>query len=299
VAGPRTILGLDLGQSADFSALACLRECGLGQGGKSVWECPLLKRWPLGTSYPDLVRDVATIVSQLDRPELVVDATGVGRPVFELFAEARLPVAELVAVVITAGHASARSGPDSWSVPKRTLVASMQTLLQPKRLKIAKTLPDAAALLQEMMAFRVKVNPDTGHESFEGWKSRDKDDLVLAVCLAAWQAQENAPVDWNVRHLKLTPGPSDLGPPRVVYDQVRYFPPTDKFQPMPTPGGELIQGCPDFRTQPEAAYFVRRLYAALGLEPPDLEIDLDAEALAAVESSVNDFIRTRRLRPAQ
>jgi hypothetical protein len=127
------------------------------------------------------------------------------------------------------------------------------------------------------------------------WRERDHDDLVLAVALASWQAEENAPVDWSVRHLKLTPGPSAPGPPRLVYDQVRYFHPTGTFQPMPTPGGELIRGCPDFRTQPEAAYFVRRLYAALGLEPPDCEIDLDAAALGAVESKVDAFRRTRGL----
>src|SRR5262249_20623470 len=40
-------------------------------------------------------------------------------------------------------------------------------------------------LAKEMQAFRVKITT-TGNETFEAWRERDHDDLVLAVALAAW-----------------------------------------------------------------------------------------------------------------
>src|SRR5581483_1114956 len=84
--GARTILGLDLGQAQDPSALAGLQHVESTLHGKRpVWNCPLLRRWELGTSYHDIVEDVKRVAGKLERPELVVDATGVGRAVVEIF----------------------------------------------------------------------------------------------------------------------------------------------------------------------------------------------------------------------
>ena len=40
-------------------------------------------------------------------------------------------------------------------------------------------------LVRELSTFRAKVNIATWNESFEAWRARDHDDLVLAVALAA------------------------------------------------------------------------------------------------------------------
>ena len=69
------ILGLDLGQSADPSALAVLRktsEVATGRHGFDVYGpanyvVNHLVRWPLGTSYPKIVEDVGEL---LRRPQL-------------------------------------------------------------------------------------------------------------------------------------------------------------------------------------------------------------------------------------
>jgi hypothetical protein len=71
-------------------------------------------------------------------------------------------------------------------------VAAVQVLLQAGRLKIAPALPLASVLTREMEQFRSTINLATGHESFEAWRERDHDDLVLAVGLAGWYA-EHAP----------------------------------------------------------------------------------------------------------
>jgi hypothetical protein len=71
------------------------------------------------------------------------------------------------------------------SVAKRDLVGAVQVPLRDRRLKIAEGLPLAAVLAEELSAFRVKVTV-AGNETFEAWRERDHDDLVLAVALALW-----------------------------------------------------------------------------------------------------------------
>jgi hypothetical protein len=54
---------------------------------------------------------------------------------------------------------------------------------------IAPALPDAAALGRELLNFRAKVHLTTGNETYESWRERDHDDLVLSVALACWYGQ--------------------------------------------------------------------------------------------------------------
>jgi hypothetical protein len=44
--------------------------------------------------------------------------------------------------------------------------------------------------LREFLTFRIKMNAATEHESFEAWRERDHDDLVLAVALACWLGEK-------------------------------------------------------------------------------------------------------------
>src|SRR5262249_45729100 len=94
-----------------------------------------------------------------------------------------------------------------WRVPKRDLVSAVQATLQTKRLKIATALPETVTLTRELQAFRVKVNVATGHESFEAWRERDHDDLVLAVALAVWYGDQ-----WCGPWEPSKPNPRDLSP---------------------------------------------------------------------------------------
>ncbi|MEO7474682.1 MAG: hypothetical protein ABIY46_05050 [Gemmatimonadales bacterium] len=207
-------LGLDLGQAADYSGIAILeklwpdgrpeaepfailkvsentsprprRAPGPAPAAACVpsFHCRYLERLPLGTPYPAVVRHVAGL---LERPELrgctqlVVDATGVGRPVVDLLTQERLSP---VPVTITGGdQVSYERG---WRVPKRDLVGAVSVLLQTERLKFADAIPAVPTLVQELMAFRVKIDPLTAHDSYGAWREGSHDDLVLAVAVAAW-----------------------------------------------------------------------------------------------------------------
>jgi hypothetical protein len=141
----------------------------------------------LGTPYPAVATHVRDLLAtpELKRDTiLVVDATGVGRPVVDMLRQQRLAP---IAITITGGDAVTYD--NGWRVPKRDLVAAVQVLLQSERLKFAERLPMVPALVQELTAFRVKIDPLTAHDSYGSWREGAHDDLVLAVAIAAWYGQ--------------------------------------------------------------------------------------------------------------
>jgi hypothetical protein len=139
----------------------------------------------LGWPYPQVVAQVASRIRQLPRPchhWLVADATGVGRPVTDMFVQAKL---DPVSITIHGGEQVQQDG-RAYRVPKRDLVSALQVTLQTGRLKIASQLPLAAMLVEEMLAFRVRIDIGTGHDSYSAWREKDHDDLVLATVMAVW-----------------------------------------------------------------------------------------------------------------
>lgn len=97
-------------------------------------------------------------------------------------------------VTITSGNAITVEGA-GWHVPKKELVSVLQVLLQTRRLHIARSLPEAQTLIRELEAFRVKVTTNA-NETFEAWRERDHDDLVLAVAIACWVAEHGSKQAW-------------------------------------------------------------------------------------------------------
>jgi hypothetical protein len=291
----RTILGLDLGQAHQFNAVAAVREAGQDAHGRPVWTVPLLQRWPMGTPYPEIVAEVANIADQLIRPTLVIDGTAVGRGVLDLFAPVAAQVDELVCVTITAGHQAHLARSDAWTVPKKDLIAAVQSVLQGRRLKIAKELREATTLTRELSMFRGKTTA-SATATQDNWRERDNDDLVLAVALAVWHGEFGPSPELNVVQLRLCPTPEARSAPRVIYAEIRYFSPHDSFQPMPQLDGEPLLGCPDFKTQEQTAYFLCTLYRELGHPMPTFTVELETGEQQAVERIVADFIRRYHLR---
>jgi hypothetical protein len=193
VARPDPIyIGLDLGEVKDFTALNAIQESTVQTPeGKRVkhYSCRLLVRWPLHTSYEMIIENCRHIIEKLPaKPILVIDGTGAGRSVIQMFRKARLPVARFAPVNITGGFKETCEG-GWWNAPKRALVSAVQACLQSGRLKISTQLKEARTLTRELQRFRVKININTGNESFEAWREKDHDDLVLATALALWFAE--------------------------------------------------------------------------------------------------------------
>jgi hypothetical protein len=185
-------IGLDLGQTADFSALIvdevdehCDRESGRYLRRHAIRH---LKRWPLRTPYPVIVAEVTKMLGKppLINARLVVDQTGVGAAVVDLFRTSGIE--GLTPVLITAGNAVSRDDQGVYHVAKKELVSTLQVLLQDHRLQIAPALAHAETLEMELQNFRVKITA-AANETFEAWRERDHDDLVLALALAVWHAE--------------------------------------------------------------------------------------------------------------
>lgn len=223
---PEYIIGVDLGQANDYTAICVLqrdtretgrtvqRLAGSWEGfttvtrpqTESTYQVRHLDRLPLGTPYPEQVETVSSVLERIRQhqaenaspwqsdpkprpPRLIVDQTGVGRPVVDMLRAAGHK--GLTAVTIHGGDATSREGRD-YRVPKRELVSVVQVLLQTDRLAVAASLPHAQTLTKEMLAFKVTFS-QTGHDSYgNDWRESPHDDLVLAVALAAW-AGESTP----------------------------------------------------------------------------------------------------------
>jgi hypothetical protein len=176
-------VGLDIGQTTNPSAVAIVRRIE-DAAGRLVYQIGHLERLPLEMPYPQQVSYVAGLMSRLRSPnvELVLDVTGVGRAVGDLFAVAGLAP---IGVTITAGDAVTSEGLN-FHVPKLNLVSRLQALLHNGQLKIHKHLADAGALVNELQSFRAEVSA-SGHWRF-GSRSGKHDDLVLATAIALWRS---------------------------------------------------------------------------------------------------------------
>ncbi len=205
-------LGLDLGQSQDYTALCILEEPLWQRGGwtspagmtNTGWRMAMgevesrgrppnpplfvrhLERFRLGTKYTKIVARIKDLIATPPLSEipaaLLIDKTGVGASVVDHFEQGGI---NPLAVTIHGGSNVTMRDRDI-RVPKRDLVSTTQVLLQNGRLKIAETLPEAQTLRQELLNFRMKIDPKTAHDSYEHWREGDHDDLVLATAMACW-----------------------------------------------------------------------------------------------------------------
>jgi hypothetical protein len=172
------VVGVDLGQTADYTAITILEE----RESRS-YDVRYLERLR-NTPYPAIVRRLDHLVKRLpEKPSMAVDATGVGRPVIDMIRDANLP-ANVYAITLTGGDTVVRNGMER-HVPKRDVASTIAVLLQTGRLRIARGLKESEILHRELLNFRVKISL-SGHDSYEAWREQEHDDLVLAVGLAAW-----------------------------------------------------------------------------------------------------------------
>jgi hypothetical protein len=200
-------IGVDLGQAQDYTAITVMdviptvyqkhiagidMETGLPRtrtvpvdGPPLTYHVRHLQRIPLGTTYPVQVQTVKKIMDKLEgNKTLVIDQTGVGRAVFDMFnATGMRPIG----ISIHGGDKVVQDG-YTFRVPKRDLVGVLMSAFQNEKLKIAEALSEARTLRDELLNFKVKINLKTAHDSYEAWREGIHDDLVLSVGLAAWTA---------------------------------------------------------------------------------------------------------------
>ena len=195
-------MGVDIGQMQDYTALAVVEQVRRFEARKALPGTPAheleprylhieyhlrhLERPRLGTPYPMVTRRIKTLLlsNELrDNCELIVDATGVGKPVVDmLLSEGLTPIP----VTIT-GANEVVAGSFGYHVPKRDLVGALQVVFQSERLRIAQGLVLSEVFRKELEYFRVKIT-QKAHDTYEAWREGEHDDLVLAAAIAVWYA---------------------------------------------------------------------------------------------------------------
>lgn len=202
------VVGLDLGQSQDFSALSVVEHVrvipgsslgsglsltsepyGIGPAGVDELRVVHLQRWALGTPYDVVVDEVSALMQtpQLVDSWLVFDATGVGRAVkdmlFQAFQDGRMGSRWPLPRTITGegkGHGN--------TITKRDLMSVLEVALQQGRFRFAEALELRPVLEQELQSFRRKISA-AGRDSYEFVRGAGTGhgDLTIATALAAGQ----------------------------------------------------------------------------------------------------------------
>ena len=130
------VVGLDIGQRQDYSAIAVLETLDESDGTRDPvtyefrrWKTIQLRhaeRIRIGTPFAGVVDRVSDIVSdpRLRGCTLVADATGVGAPVVEMLRAADLPC-RLIAAQITGGIDEGSDGPSCPEARSRRRIAGV------------------------------------------------------------------------------------------------------------------------------------------------------------------------------
>jgi hypothetical protein len=195
-------LGLDLGQSSEPTALAVMEDRTRGEERHLFLRH--LERYPIHTRYPQIADQVKERVEDRELttaihepwdpdpveyvpPELVVDITGVGKPVVDIFKKRYGLKFRTVGIVGSGENSSCtRAGYD---LPKRDLIASLEVPLHEHRFHAASGLPLWEDLRKELLNYRRKISlGKRAQDTLVYWREGTHDDLLLATALACWWA---------------------------------------------------------------------------------------------------------------
>jgi hypothetical protein len=213
----RYIVGVDLGQSSDPTAIAVLHHHVVpletwmtirGTNGTNVlrqdrqecFDVRHLERLPLGTPYSQVVEHIEQLIERppLNRGhDLVIDESGVGRAVGDIFDDAGLLPYR---ITITSGSEAVEQDNRRWHVPKGVLISALDARLHTGELRFAATLNEANAMADELKDFRRHVGA-AGRSTYNA-RSGKHDDLVLATALAVWWATRRSNGDVSTGFVK-------------------------------------------------------------------------------------------------
>ncbi|MGJ4996218.1 hypothetical protein ACQR0Z_17450 [Bradyrhizobium sp. HKCCYLS3077] len=197
----RWFVGVDLGQSTDPTAITVMNhrvvplddwerneKTRTSRQKRAVYfDVRRLERLKLNMSYPAQIQHVADLLARLNmlNPHLVIDETGVGRPVGDMFDAAGLYPSR---ITITAGLEATQHGGRSWHVPKGLLISNLEAHAHSGELRVAAAAKDAAALKDELKDFQRKIS-EAGRTTYAA-RVGAHDDLVLSVAIALWMAAQ-------------------------------------------------------------------------------------------------------------
>lgn len=189
---PRFYVGVDLGQSHDYSAITVVERDEIvyperdpvtfAYRSETRFHVRYAERVPLGTAYTCVAEHVRELVARAPlagSATVIVDGTGVGAPVVDLLRRGQLGC-RVMPVSITSGVAEA-SDAKWFRVPKKDLMGGLQTAFERRLLRVSPLVGAFEELMGELRSMRVRRG--------ERYSGVEHDDLVLALALAWWRAR--------------------------------------------------------------------------------------------------------------
>lgn len=187
------IISADLGQANDYTAISIIDRQITGYGvlgadgyGERMQYVRHIER-VRGVEYPAIIDRLKEIYHSKalanTRKAVVIDYTGLGRPIFDMMQQAGFHYS-LNAISITGGDVEHVRESGVFTVPKRDLVSTVQIELQNDRLKFSKGLKEANTLIEELSNFQTIIS-DSGKDTYGG-RSSIHDDIVMSLCMGTW-----------------------------------------------------------------------------------------------------------------
>jgi hypothetical protein len=210
------VVGVDLGRSVDNSVVAILQYTRVGTSEFEVEEAESsnyativrekyvehfdlreLQRIKLETSYDEIIQHIFNVMhtEPLIGAELVIDDTGVGRPIGDLI-EAQTPLRP-IRITSTGGQETNKISARRYHVPKIELVSTLSGLFATNRIRLAHDLPNLEILRRECQTF-LRTYTSSGRAQYSA-ASGDHDDCVSALSLCCFWAQMKFSPHWSHR----------------------------------------------------------------------------------------------------
>ena len=203
---PKWLLGLDLGQRWDHSAISTLDLTWIERG-----RCPVtfgwlfephvtlrgLQRVLLGTSYEYVHLIIAEKLKILERRvsadinraaparELIIDAGGPGPPMADRLRRTLKGSTLITPVIITGGKGENSLTGSYVGIPRRTLVTQLIQMISCQTLRCPRELAGWNEFMEEML--------EISGDSTQPESRKSHDDLVMSTALAAWAAIRDIP----------------------------------------------------------------------------------------------------------
>ena len=183
------IISLDPAQLRDWSAL-CVVDMQYRPEEKRFGYDLIGMNRKQGLRYDLIVDWVAGVLRRPEfspdgkPPEFILDATGVGVAVRDMFAAKGV---RLKAVTITVGEAYNRTG-SLISIGKARLIGSFLGAFDAGKVRVNPNMPIWPALEREMLSFRAEMSAQ-GRAKFEA-EQGEHDDMLFALAMAVWYGEE-------------------------------------------------------------------------------------------------------------
>ena len=180
------VVGIDIGSLVDYTAV-CVLEVGRDQGVITYLHCIHLDRLQIGQTYLSQIEDIAVILRKIPGAKIALDFTGIGNPVSQIWGACGMRVDTKFSI-----HGGDKRSYENGItyIPKRDIIGGITVGLQSGKLKFAAGLPLIKEIVNELISYEVKINPSTGHDSYNA-RSGQHDDMILALGCAVALANTN------------------------------------------------------------------------------------------------------------